>query len=91
MRLPSKGSRSMKIFLGSCSCENYGPFLGPYYNAAPTIYGTQKGTLILTTTHMLFSKGPALKYSLYRYIGPKVYAIWVHGHGPLGVMCVCVR
>ena len=24
----------------------------------------------------------ALKYSLYRYIGPKVYTIWVHG--PLG-------
>ena len=24
----------------------------------------------------------ALKYSLYKYIGPKVYAIWVHG--PLG-------
>ena len=34
-----------------------------------------------------FPKGPcthivpalALKYSLYRYIGPKVYATWVHG------------
>ena len=25
----------------------------------------------------------ALKYSLYRYIGTKVYTIWVHG--PLGV------
>ena len=24
----------------------------------------------------------ALKYSLYKYIGPKVYTIWVHG--PLG-------
>ena len=24
----------------------------------------------------------ALKYSLYRYIGPKVYTVWVHG--PLG-------
>ena len=33
-------------------CQNYGPFLGPYYNTAPIIYGTQKGTLILTTTHM---------------------------------------
>ena len=39
---------------------------------------------------MSLPKGPctlvvytlALKYSLYRYIGPKVYAIWVHG--PLG-------
>ena len=26
----------------------------------------------------------ALKYSLYRYIGPKVYTVWVHG--PLGNM-----
>ena len=33
-------------------CQNYGPFLGPYYNTAPIIWGTQKGTLILTTTHM---------------------------------------
>ena len=39
---------------------------------------------------MVYPKGPctqivytlALKYSLYRYIGPKVYTIWVHG--PLG-------
>ena len=34
-------------------CQNYGPFLGPYYNTAPNISGTQKGTIILTTTHML--------------------------------------
>ena len=34
-------------------CQNYGPFLGSYYNTAPIIKGTQKGTLILTTTHML--------------------------------------
>ena len=33
-------------------CQNYGPFLGPYYNTAPIISGAQKGTLILTTTHM---------------------------------------
>ena len=33
-------------------CQNYGPFLGPYYNTAPIIQGTQNGTLILTTTHM---------------------------------------
>ena len=41
-------------------------------------------------THTHTPKGPcthivytlALKYSLYRYIGPKVYTIWVHG--PLG-------
>ena len=33
-------------------CHNQGPFLGPYYNTAPIIQGTQKGTLILTTTHI---------------------------------------
>ena len=33
-------------------CQNYGPFLGPYCNAAPSIQGTQKGTTILTTTHV---------------------------------------
>ena len=33
-------------------CQNYGPFLGPYYNTAPIILGTQQGTLILTTTHI---------------------------------------
>ena len=32
--------------------KNYGPLLGPYYNTAPNIWGTQKGTTILTTTHM---------------------------------------
>ena len=29
-----------------------GPPLGPCYNTAPTIEGTQKGTIILTTTHL---------------------------------------
>ena len=39
-------------------CQNYGPFLDPYYNTAPNIWGTQKGTIILTTTHLLmFLKG----------------------------------
>ena len=28
------------------------PFLGPYYNTAPIIAGTQNGTIILTTTHL---------------------------------------
>ena len=27
--------------------------LGPYHNTAPNIYGTQKGAIILTTTHIL--------------------------------------
>ena len=33
-------------------CQNYGPFLDPCDNAAPNIQGTQKGTIILTTTNM---------------------------------------
>ena len=33
-------------------CQNFGPFLDPYYNTAPNIEGTQKGAIILTTTHM---------------------------------------
>ena len=33
-------------------CQNYGPFLDPYYNTAPTILGYPKGTIILTTTHV---------------------------------------
>ena len=33
-------------------CQNYGFFLGPYYNTARSIKGTQEGTIILTTTHM---------------------------------------
>ena len=37
-------------------CQNYGPFLGPYYNTAPNIQGTQKETIILTTTHIRFSE-----------------------------------
>ena len=32
-------------------CQNYGLFLNPYYTTAPNTQGTQKGTIILTTTH----------------------------------------
>ena len=33
-------------------CPNYGPFLGLWCNTAPSIQGTQKGTITLTTTHV---------------------------------------
>ena len=36
-------------------CQNYGPFLGPYYNTAPNIWGTPKRAIILTTTHIFAS------------------------------------
>ena len=35
------------------SCQNYGPFWGTLNNRCRIIIGTQKGTLILTTTHIL--------------------------------------
>ena len=35
------------------SCQNYGPFLGTLNNRCRTILGTPKGTIILTTTHVL--------------------------------------
>ena len=34
------------------SCQNYGPILGTLNNRCRTIIGTQKGTIILTTTYM---------------------------------------
>ena len=43
------------------NCQNYGPFLGPYYNTGlirGLISGTQKGTIILTIPHIV-SKGTA--------------------------------
>ena len=33
-------------------CQNYGPFLGTLNIRCRTIMGTQKGTIILTTTHI---------------------------------------
>ena len=38
-------------------CQNYGPFLGTLINSCRIIIGTQKGTIILTTTHI---KAPIL-------------------------------
>ena len=34
-------------------CQNYGPFLGTLNNRCRIIIRTQKGTLILTTTHIV--------------------------------------
>ena len=38
------------IYMGSC--QNYGPFLGTLNIRCRIILGIQKGTIILTTTHM---------------------------------------
>ena len=34
-------------------CQNYGPFLGTLHIRCRIILGTQKGAIILTTTHVL--------------------------------------
>ena len=34
------------------SCQNYGPFLGTLNNRCRIKIGTQKGTIVLTTTHV---------------------------------------
>ena len=39
-------------------CQNYGPFLGTLNNRCRIIIGTQKGTIILTTTHIDPHTGP---------------------------------
>ena len=39
------------------SCQNYGPFLGTLNNRCRTIIGTQKGAIILTTTHIFLRPG----------------------------------
>ena len=38
-------------------CQNYGPFLGTLNIRGRTIIGIQKGTIILTTTHMNSTQG----------------------------------
>ena len=45
-------------------CQNYGPFWGTLIIKCRTILGTQKGTLILTTTHIsnLYSRHYPLDY-----------------------------
>ena len=56
MMLPSGELHSRKniavlnLHLGGC--QNYGPLLDPYYNSAPKIKGTQKGTIVLTAIHL---------------------------------------
>ena len=59
-------------------CQNYGPFLGTLNNRCRGIIGTQKGTIILTTTHMT----PRLNLE-------PTCAKWSfplpHNHGPTGI------
>ena len=36
-------------------CQNYGPLLGPLNTKCRIIKRTQKGTIVLTTTHILYA------------------------------------
>ena len=56
-------------------CQNYGPFLGPDYNTAPDIWGTQKGAIILTTTHVEFEGSGSWIWGL----GIQALGSWVVG------------
>ena len=40
------------------ACQNYGPFLGTLNIRCRIIIGTQKGTIILTSTHLNFEPPP---------------------------------
>ena len=55
------------------SCQNYGPLLGTLNTRCRTIIGTQKGTLILTTTHMAFGK-VLLSKRILRYVVVRPYS-----------------
>ena len=45
------GKENGNYYMGGC--QNYGPFLGTLYIRCRIIIGTQKGTIILTTTHII--------------------------------------
>ena len=55
--VPDSSSREDKplcnvaVSINMGNSQNYGPLLEPCFNTAPSIQGTQKGIIILTTTH----------------------------------------
>ena len=54
------GKEHGNYYMGGC--QNYGPFLGTLNIRCRITIGTQKGTIILTTTHIILG--------LYRVIVP---------------------
>ena len=42
-------------------CQNYGPFLGTLNIRCRIIIGIQKGTIILTTTHIFIAQNPTAR------------------------------
>ena len=52
---PPSSAQLLSVLRLDChlgGCQNYGPFLGPLKNRCRIIIGTQKGTIILTATHV---------------------------------------
>ena len=56
---PIDGTSKHKHRLHMSGCQNYVPFLHPYYNTAPNSRVPKEGAIILTTTHMWMRCGPA--------------------------------
>ena len=50
LRVEVQGANTLSLYMGGC--QNYGPFLGTLNIRGRIIIGTQKGTIILTTTHI---------------------------------------
>ena len=46
------------MLLNMGGCQNYGPFLGTLNIRCRIMIGTEKGTIILATTHMAEPKAP---------------------------------
>ena len=49
-RVKTKSASDCNFYMGSC--QNEGPFLGTLNSRCRVIMWTQKGTIILTTTHI---------------------------------------
>ena len=59
------------------SCQNHGPFLGALNSRCRIIIGTQKGTIILTTTHMI-EKG-FVRNVILTFCFVVFYGVWAGG------------
>ena len=55
-------------------CQNYGPFLGILNIRCRIIIGIQKGTIILTTTHMEIMEN-RMETTI---LGYRMHILWLH-------------
>ena len=60
------------------SCQNYGPFLGTLKSRCRMIMGTQKGTIILTATHVL-----TLFAKCFAHVSGRNLWLWCVGSEPV--------